>query len=124
MARFMTSYTYQHCFLIRLAIATIICGVIIFLYGIIISNPAIFSSVLVIKASLLGGESIVISSALPSVPQELFIFACALIITGASIDVWMRLHSHYHCHSDHAALSNDPFDYMNHDHVLEEPHFW
>jgi hypothetical protein len=123
----MATQTDHYSFLIRFVIATTICGIIIFLYGMIISNPALYSSVLAVKASLLGGEGIVIGNALPSAPQGLFLFACVLIITGASVDVWMRLHPHLYHHANHTNQknhSNDPFDYLNHDHVLEEPHMW
>lgn len=88
----------------------------------IVSNPVLYSSVLAVKASLLGQEEMVLHEALPAVPQGLFLFACVLIITGASIDVWMRLHPH--AGHGHAGHSNDPFDYLNHDHVMEEPHMW
>jgi hypothetical protein len=122
----MAIQTDPYSFLIRLVIATIVCGIIIFVYGMIISNPALYSSVLAIRANLLGGD-IVISNALPSVPQGLFIFASTLVVIGASVDVWLRLHPHLYRHANRPnqkSYSNDPFDYLNHDHVLEEPHMW
>jgi hypothetical protein len=105
--------------LVTAIIAIVIIGIMLFLYGMFLESPALISAFLSLQASLLE-ESVttrVLEQSMPGVPDQLFMLASVLIIAGAALDVWRRLHLE-HSHP----LSNDPFEVMGHDRVLEEPH--
>jgi len=87
---------------INLSVASALCGIFLFLYGMIVSHPVLYSFILATRASLLGSgyaeiEAIVthgiasppISQAFSS--QEFFMTASALVVFGAVIDVWLKL---------------------------------
>jgi hypothetical protein len=104
--------------LVTASVGLVLAGLILFLYGMFLSNPALYTSVLSVRASLLGQEitDIMIQQTLPHVPEQLFILAALLIIAGASLDVWRRLHVQF---GSHLPISNDPFEMLGHDHIDE-----
>ena len=106
--------------LVTASVGLVLAGLMLFLYGMFISNPALYTSVLSLRASLLGQEvtDIMIQQTLPHVPEQLFILAALLVMAGASLDVWRRLHVQF---GSHLPVSNDPFEMMGHE-MIDEVH--
>ena len=88
--------------LTNLSVASALCGVFFFFYGMLASHPALYSFILATRASLLGdvdadiaaimahgAASPPISGVLSS--QAFFMTASALVVFGAVIDVWQKL---------------------------------
>lgn len=79
------------------AIGICFAGVVFFLYGLIVSVPEFFHGALYLHAALLSpftehGPSTAIIGIDPMSGRGLFLLATLLIVVGASIDVWRRLH--------------------------------
>jgi len=79
------------------AIGICFAGVVFFLYGLIVSVPEFFHGALYLHAALL--SSFTKESPFPAIigidpmsGKGLFLLATLLIVVGASLDVWRRLH--------------------------------
>lgn len=79
------------------AIGICFAGVVFFLYGLIVSVPELFHGALYLHAALLlpfteQSPSAAIIGIDPMSGKGLFLMATLLIVVGASLDVWRRLH--------------------------------
>lgn len=80
------------------AIGISFAGVVFFLYGLIVSVPELFHGAMYLHAALLSpftmekSPSSAIIGIDPMSGKGLFLLATLLIVVGASIDVWRRLH--------------------------------
>lgn len=77
--------------LVTATVGLIIAGILFFLYGMFVTVPEIFSFIL--SASLIGGGTT--SSVIgidPAGARGAFLLGSLLMILGAAIDVWRRLH--------------------------------
>ncbi len=104
--------------LVTATIGLVLAGILLYLMGLIMSVPA-----LSIHASLLFGtmDPTSVVGVDPATAQGLFFLASILIVAGASLDVWRRLHIVF----PHGY--GGPFDPMlgdGHDKVLDEPHIF
>ncbi len=99
------------------SIALVLAGIVFFFYGLVISVPELFEGVINIRASLL--SSFLQDSALifqhqtvptvgldPASARGAFLLAIFLVIFGATLDVWRRLHPL------HRSKSVGPYDPM------------
>jgi hypothetical protein len=78
--------------------ALVFCGILLFFYAMFASDPALQGAALSLRASLLGGEIVTPPGRIPPAPDAVFLTGCVLIIAGAVLDVWRRLHvSSPHC---------------------------
>lgn len=79
------------------AIGISFAGIVFFFYGLVVSVPELFHVALYLRAALLSpfteqSPATAIIGIDPMSGKGLFLLATLLIVVGASIDVWRRLH--------------------------------
>ena len=77
----------------NVSIFFILCGVGLFLYGLVVSDQTLQVAFLNTKASLFGGGVSAVPSTIIGTPHGVFITSALFITHGAVIDVWRRLRS-------------------------------
>jgi len=78
----------------KAAVSMCLAGILFFLYGVIVSVPEFFNGALFLRASLLphNDPSPALIGIDPMSGRGVFFLAIVLIVIGATIDVWRRLH--------------------------------
>lgn len=78
--------------LMTASVILVVCGILLLFYAMFASDPALQGSVLSLQASLLKSATPMPPGAIPPAPDAVFLLSCALIVLGAALDVWRRLH--------------------------------